>query len=253
MTHVPYNVTKEELDLLKAWPTSESKPAVFLTVPTVRDVGERELIDDLCALSYKGAGYSDAMARHRLMRNYPHEGSADDYAHFTDDPILTAEITNEFHGIDCIDLTAWLGQSLDSPFWTKLLNHIRPNGCCSYIFIAYTDRRDLVDELAQSIVSRCGVAVLRVSVMQPTCGALAAAFDAETDGAFSGHIDVVRDWLDNLLEGGKGPNYSYVSTVATMAMYARNTWSNQRTGLTALLELQTSLAPSTTKTHHIGF
>ena len=253
MTYVPYNITGEELELLKAWPTSESKPAVFLTVPAVRDVGERELIEDLCALAYEAAGYVDAPARHRLMRNYPHEGSAEDYAHFTDDPIIAAEVTNEFRGIDCIDLTAWLGQALDSPYWTKFLNHVRPSDYCDYILVAHTDRPELVDEIVQSIMSRCGIAVLRVAVLPPTRDALVAAFMKKSGSSVTGYDALVGDWIDCLLEEGKAPNYSYVSTVATMTTYACDTWASKREGLTALLEQQAQLAPSATKTHRIGF
>lgn len=253
MTHVPYNITDEDLELLRVWPTSEIKPAVFLTVPVVRDVGERELVDDLCALAYEAAGYADAPARHRLMRNYPHEGSAEDYAHFTDDPIIAAEITNEFHGVDCIDLTAWLGQDLDSPCWVKFLNHVRPNARRSYIFMTYTDRPELVDDLAQSILSRCGLAILRMAVMPPTQEALVEAFMAKTSSAITRYRPLVTNWIERLLEEDKILNYSYVSTAATMATYAYGAWTNKRKGLTDLLESQAQLAPCTTKIHRIGF
>ncbi len=253
MTRAPYNISKAERTLLRAWPTSADRPAIFLTVPPVRDVGEEELIRELCSLSYEASGFADSPERHRLSRIYPYEGLAADYARFVDEPLLTAEIGNEFRGVDCIDLTGWLGKDLESPNWERLLEYIGSDSECDYVFIAYTDRHQLVDGLARSIVSRGGIPVLRVNAMPPSLETLATLFHEETGMLFDGELDVVWDWLQRLVLSQRVPNYAYVKTVASMARYACGTWADRRSGLAALLDQQAQLAPSAEKTRRIGF
>ncbi|MBR3225791.1 MAG: hypothetical protein IKF78_10785 [Atopobiaceae bacterium] len=64
--------------------------------------------------------------------------------------------------------------------------------------------------------------------MPPTREALAAAFSAKAGEAVAKYGALVLDWIDRLIEDGKVPNYSYVSTVATMANYAYGTWADKR-------------------------
>ena len=66
MEYASYSITKSDLQLLAAWPMSASKPALFLTVHSVRDVDERDLVRPVRPLSYKASGLTGASARHRL-------------------------------------------------------------------------------------------------------------------------------------------------------------------------------------------
>lgn len=96
-------------------------------IPSIRDVGEEDLIGELANRPYSESGFRGSPYRHFLLRNSPYGVSGEDYSRFVDDPIHIAEIVSGFAGVDCIDLTSWLGEDLGLPAWWRALRPRKNN------------------------------------------------------------------------------------------------------------------------------
>lgn len=214
-----YRILNEEGFAPTKWVQAKMCPAIFLVVPSVKHVGEKELTRDLARMVYESAGFSDSPSRHFMSRNYPHGGNPADYAHFYDDSIEAAAITNEFHGVDCIDLTSWVGKDLSSPHWHKLSDYIHEAESTDLVFMVCSDNTNLVDKLENSLVANSGVATLRVTLGQPSPEAIANWFIALTEGVFEKEIDSVVLWAKEQIACSRFVNYSIVSSMAMKTLY----------------------------------
>lgn len=114
---MPYNTSKEDARILGLRPETKPRPAIALTIPSIRCVGEEGLIGELANRCYSESGFRDSPHRHFMSRNYPYGGSNEDYSRFVDDSVHVAEIASGFTGADCIDSASWLGEDLGLPAW----------------------------------------------------------------------------------------------------------------------------------------
>ena len=248
-----YNTSKEDARILGLWPETNPRPALVLTIPSIRDVGEEDLIGELASRSYSESGFHDSPHRHFMSRNYPYGGSNEDYSRFVDDPVHVAEITSGFTGVDCIDLTSWLGEDLGLPAWERFLGHIRSWTDSSFLFKAYTDLPVKVDPLVKSIVSGCGIAVYRVDMAIPKPEQLLGEFNRMTSNRFVDSSGRVLAKISELIGMGRGVNYGFIDAIATMASYELEASSYDVYALDHLFDRRLKDAPFVGCSRTLGF
>ena len=230
MTQKAYNIGHDDMMALYGWADCGARPSLLVSAPSIKDVGEMELVRELADMAYDASGFKDSPARHFIARNFPYNGSPADYARFQDSPIEAAEISNCFAGVDCIDMTGWLGKE-----------HTGAN--------SPTD----IARLAASIRKDCGVALRHIGISYPDPKALSEAFGFAASRQVNFDPAEFEEWAAHLVEDGKALNYAYISSMATIASYECAHAGAQQSSFRELLERYSTHTPSVSKASRLGF
>lgn len=215
-----YNVSLEDSVSLSGWGDILPSPALFLSIPSARDVGERELMAELARKVYVSLGFRDSLSRHVLVRSFPCAGSKEEYLRFEDAPMRVAEISNVFSGTDFVDLSEWAGVAADEYVLGKLAAHVRSGtfeGRVSYVFFAYADSEHDTKKLSDYISSHTGLGILHVRLRYPTAHALATRLKRELKSMDDASLEPVESWIEKTQDlFGNAFNYSRVKALANM-------------------------------------
>ena len=215
-----YSISTEDQASMNAWMSEPVRPSVFVCAP-VRDVGEHELVRELAEASYRLQGFHDARRRHFISRRYPRALSDNSFARFCDQSFDVSEVSDGFRGVDCIDVSDWLGcRNLQQDMhWQRFVSYIRDHPETDFVFVAYGNSEDAL-RLAAIISSLSGNAVLNVQVDYPTPEMLANAFVAQDPGAFASHRESIAAQLSGELINSPRVNYSVIRAAAVTAAHS---------------------------------
>lgn len=253
MVQVSYNVDVEDGRKLAAWEASLPRPALFLALPPLKNIGEDELIYELATKSYRCNGFSDSFERHFMQRNFPYGGSPGDYEAFLDDARNIAEITDEFFGVDSIDLTDWASKPLGGAMWRRLIHYVRTHGETDFVFTARVDDPEKAEDLVRSIRSECGLAIEIITLHLPLPNALAEAFIECSGGRFAERQDILTEWFGALQKDGRSMNFTFAQTCAFAASYECARTGDERKAFKVLFDRYSSLTPQMEKSVNLGF
>ncbi|WP_455139896.1 hypothetical protein [Thermophilibacter sp.] len=215
-----YNISDKDWNLLSSWAEALDAPALFLRLPGHGDVGEDALIAELADMTYEknvsnGVHRADSRRRHFARRNFPYAGSPSDVERFRDELEGRAEVTNDFHGVDCIDLTGWVGADPSKGGWDALVHHVQAHPHVDFVFTARCSERRHADRLVSLISVSCGVPVEPISMLPPTPVMLAdSVFGGE--GAGPG-FDALVSWFEGLDTASLEISYALSRGVAAKA------------------------------------
>ncbi|HIR00859.1 MAG TPA: hypothetical protein IAA69_01060 [Candidatus Aveggerthella stercoripullorum] len=253
MTQKAYNIGHDDMMALYGWADCGARPSLLVSAPSIKDVGEMELVRELAEMAYDASGFKDSPARHFIARNFPYNGSPADYARFQDSPIEAAEISNCFAGVDCIDMTGWLGKEHTGANWEKLPQLVRSSPTSDYVFLAYSDSPTDIARLAASIRKDCGVALRHIGISYPDPKALSEAFGFAASRQVNFDPAEFEEWAARLVEDGKALNYAYISSMATIASYECAHSDALQSSFRELLERYSAHTPSVNKASRLGF
>lgn len=197
-----YNISDGDRDLLSLWKEALDAPALFIQLPRHGDVGEDALISELADATYEknvrnGVHRADSCRRHFAYRNFPYAGSPSDVERFRDELEDRAEVTNEFYGVDCIDLSGWVGMDSSKGGWDTLIHHIQLHPHVDFVFTVRCPERRHADRLASLISVSCGIPVETVALLPPTPEMLAESIFREEKVAAHGY-DALVTWFEGL-------------------------------------------------------
>lgn len=252
---LPYETSEKTLRSLDTWKRGDLRPDIFIIAPSIRDVGERELIRELARASYELQGFCDSPRRHFISRVFPVRGSETRYAQFIDEPFDASEITDGFFGVDMIDLTEWLGVDLTaaSTDWRRLTDYVLDHPETDFVFVAYTDDARLVDPLIRSIRETCAIAIEPVVLDHPSAGGLAASFFSQTSGEFDALEDYVEERIARLCKPGSRPNHSFIKSCALSCLHELAVSGDARSALETTFDRFETLSPLPVRAKIIGF
>lgn len=239
---------------IRTWRRSSVRPDLFVMAP-IREVGERELIEELAEASYEVQGFRDARRRHFVSRSFPFAGSESAYARFADQAFDVSEVTDGFYGVDNIDLTEWVGKSLryERSKWQRLLTHVSDHPETDFVFLAYTRKEDEVRKLMESISSNCGIAIALVRLDYPTVEGMARAFVAHNPELFEPHEEYVAERISSMRDMGWRLGYASVRSSALSAIYETSMGGDARSAIDAVFDRAVEVESSLRKPFRIGF
>lgn len=215
-----FNIADEDHTLLDNWCALIGAPALLLNVPEHGNVGEAELINHLASAVYDknvhcGLHRHDSRQRHFASRNFPYGGSESDYARFKDELEDSAEVTNEFYGIDHIDLTQWVGKDPSRGPWQTLVHHVQSHSTVDFVFSARCAKDAQALKLVDLLRSTCGVPVETVNLLAPTPTMLAGAVLGAME--MSPGFDCLDAWFADLGRTGVELNYVLAHSLSAKA------------------------------------
>lgn len=252
---LPYQTDKETYLSLEAWMIGDLRPDLFVVAPSIRDVGERELIRELAQASYSQQGFRDSPRRHFISRTFPRQGSEARYAQFVDEPFDVSEITDGFFGVDVIDLTEWLDANLAAEFttWRRLTDYVIDHPETDFVFIAYTDDAREADPLVRAIRETCAIGIEVVRLDYPSVESLTASFYSQCPGKYLGLEDYVRERISQLCAHGRRPNHSFIKSCALSSLHEYFQIEEGRLALDTTFDRFERLTPLPARTKIIGF
>lgn len=251
----PYNTSDETLRSLEVWKHGDLRPDLFVVAPSIRDVGENELIRELAQASYELQGFCDSKRRHFIARSFVRGGSEARYAQFVDEPFDASEITDGFYGVDVIDLTEWVGTTPanDMGDWRRLVDYVTDHPETDFVFLAYADDPKAIDPLVRAIRESCAIAVEVVELAHPTKEALARSFLGSCNGEYDEKVERILQGMDQLLARGSHPNHSFVKSCALSSLHELAIDGNAGEALDKTFARFEELTPLPARTHFIGF
>ncbi len=214
---VAYNLGPAgEIDL-EMWLEGPSARCLFVQLPVTRRIGEEEFLLDLARRRKERRGFRDAIGRHFVSRRFGVEGSALDAAAMFAQARVAAEVTDEFYGVDAIDLTEWVGMPKMGERWQAFVRHIQTSPHTDFVFLVRTCNDNNVADLASVITGTGYLIADTIKLYPPTGEMLAEAFvDAATEDLEDG-FDRAREMFDSLLASGAEPNYTLALDLAGRA------------------------------------
>lgn len=251
-----YSVPEESSLSIQAWMESEvMRPDIFIIAPEIKDVGEQQLIQDLARASYERQGLRDSRARHFLSRAFPFTDSEVAYARFLDEAFDTAEISDEFYGVDNIDLTAWMdiGPNQRPETWRQLTDYVLDHPETDFVFTCFTDDPHKADSIISSLRESCGIAVEVIELDYPDASMLAQAFDEQSDYLFAEDRDLVLAGINRMLSNNRRMNYSFIESCALSAVHMHAVLKDKRNALEKTMDRFANMTPQASRRHVIGF
>ena len=250
-------VTDEETQRsIDTWLNSASaRPDIFIVAPSIRDVGEQRLIEQLADASYRLGKYEDLRRRHFILRSFSSMGSEDYYARFLDETFATAEITDEFYGVDAIDLTQWLHKEFDqaqSP-WHYLIAHITAHPETDFVFIAYTDEPEEAMRIAGRITIDTGIGLQTIQLKSPNAHLLASEFLQQSEGEFSHHDAYIGEQFDALASRGMQMNYGFARSCALYALHQLSVYDDKDKALAKAFARYNEMSVIPNRARTVGF
>lgn len=251
-----YVVSNHTRQLIESWKqTGDARPEVFIVAPSIRDVGEQQLIGELTDASYALGRHHDVRRRHFLSRIFPINAAAEVYGDFLDAPFLTAEITDGFFGVDNIDLTQWLGKDIadHSAEWQILLAHINAHPETDFVFCAFTDKEEQAEALIAQIIQDTGVAIDTVSLSYPGPEELTDEFIATSGREFLDQKTAILSQFQTLSRNKKRMNYAFARSCALYALRLLALSDDKDGALAEAFQRYETLEPTIKRTRTIGF
>ena len=213
-------VSKQDCEKLRVWADITDGPALLIQLPQHGDIGEDALIAKLAASVYEknvrnGIHRADSHRRHFAHRNFPYAGSPSDVERFRDELEDSAEITNEFYGVDCIDLTGWVGADPSKGGWDTLVHHVQAHPHVDFVFTARCSEKRLADRLAKLLSVSSGIPVEVIALLPPKPVMLTEViFRGEGTGP---GFDVFVSWFENLDASSLEVSYAISRGIASKA------------------------------------
>ena len=234
MTHA-YSVSIEDQASIDTWMSEHLRPSILIHAPA-RDMGERELVEELLEASYRLQGFRDARRRHFLSRRFPQSLSDTALARFCDQAFDVSEVSDGFRGVDLIDISDWLGcrHPQEVAQWQRLASYIQDHPETDFVFLAYGDAAAVAD-LGFNLSSSSGNAVLSIRLAHPSPEQLADVFVSQSPKAFEPHRDRIVALLSALIADGRHVTYSAIRAAAVTAAHSASlmpdTWQAIRAAL----------------------
>ncbi len=215
-----YSVSTDDQASIAAWTEEYIRPSILINAPT-RDIGEHELVRELTDASYQLQGFRDARRRHFISRRFPQLLSEIALMRFLDQAFDAAEISDGFHGVDCIDLSDWLDCRFpqENEVWQKFISYVQSHPETDFVFLAYGDHA-AANRLATSISSSTGNAVLPVELSYPSPEQLTDAFVAQNPDAFTAYRDDIASQLTARASSGRHTSYAAIRAAAAAATHS---------------------------------
>ena len=215
-----FNISKEDAERIDTWSSIVSAPALFLHIPEHGNVGESELVAYLAGRVYEknvglGMHRRDSRQRHFASRNFPYGGGEADYIRFRDELEDSAEVSNDFYGIDNVDLTTWVGKDPSKGCWDALVHHVQEHPTVDFVFSARSAEDGQASKLADLVRTTCGVPVEEVALLPPTPEMLARSTFADAESA-PGYDRLVA-WYRDLGDAGVELNYALARSLSAKA------------------------------------
>lgn len=250
-----YTVDERTRASLDTWMRNEStRPDILIIAPTIRDVGEQQLVAELADAVYQLGGFRDLRRRHVMSRNFPALGTDLDYQRFLDQAFEVSEITDEFFGVDSIDLSSWIDADEESDdTWRILVSHISSHPETDFVFRVYTDSRDRAMALARRILQDTGIALETVELSLPTAEQLAGEFLAHGKGEFNELESDILARFVSLREENKAMNYGFARSIAAYALHLLSLSDEKRDVVEDAFEHYRQLTAVSTRNRPVGF
>ena len=251
-----YVADEDTMRSLDAWMISQyARPDIFVVAPPVRDVGEQQLIEELAQASYRLSGRHDAKRRHFLERPFLSHAPLEEYQRFLDEAFATSEITDEFYGVDNIDLTSWVGEDIGllAEAWAYLVTHVNAHPETDFVFCVYTDEVEAARNIARRIVCDTGLALEWVELSYPGASSLAEAFHEASLGEFTELADRVLCWFESRGEHDGRMNYGFARSCAGYALHRLSISDDRQLALDEAFERYQNLPSPVVKARPYGF
>lgn len=250
----PYCTSPDALNALTVWKSSAIRPCVMVIAPAY-DVGEADLIDELADALYHLRGFRDERRRHYITKRLPRTLSEVAMARFVDQAFDASEIRDGFIGVDCIDLSEWVGHQLlcGNASWERFASYVRDHRESDFVFLTYAQDPRLARNLAAEISMACGTTVLPIELEYPSVDRLTKAFverDPKRFGACSESIEVC---LAEARDSGFRINYMTVRALAEVASHEMAMGHDARRAVNAAMGGALRISPRVKKQFVIGF
>lgn len=215
-----YNASTKDLRLLETWMESSGAPALFLSIPGHGSVGENALVEEIAEAVYRrnvacGIHREDSRSRHFASRSFPYSCSPSDMSRFRDELDERSEVTDEFFGVDHIDLTAWAGRSAARDEWEALVQHVQSHPGATFVFSARCPNQQAV-KLANHVRLTCRIPVEIVRLLPPTKELLVAETLGERTTGPVG--DRLSAWFESMSSSEFELSYTVSHTLTAKAL-----------------------------------
>lgn len=259
------NISKKDKELAFAWATagSPNSAVLFLATDKYGDCGENELIATLANLVYEtnlslGKHAADSFARHFVKHSFhPYMGSLTQ-GNFLDSLDEAAAISNEFFGVELIELNNIALNEFDDEFTEGdliegvLAQHIVSNPTANHIFLCKEESLKLCKELSIELALYTHIPFLFVEVKPPTIEQIYNYFTHLVKAAPSHAAEnLLKESLERSVKNGSPQNYSIARELAAKLLLS-NVNLNKSTSVREFLDEHTWSSAHTTK-KIIGF
>lgn len=215
-----YNASAEDLKLLKTWMESHGAPALFLSIPGHGNVGEQALVREIAEAVYSrnvacGIHREDSRSRHFASRSFPYSCSPSDLSRFRDELDERSEVTDDFFGVDHIDLTAWVGRGAARDEWEELVQHVQSHPHATFVFTARCYNPQAI-KLANHVSLTCSIPIETLRLLPPTQELLAA--ETLGRGGAGPAVDCLSTWFGSMSSSVFELSYTVSHTLAAKAL-----------------------------------
>ena len=207
MNEATFNIGPGGEMTLDAWLRGGSPHALVVQLPAIRGVGEDEFLLYVAEARRKCCGYKDSLRRHFISRRFGIDGTPSDADALLCEASLVAEITDEFYGVDAIDLTEWLHAPMSGERWHSLVRHIQSSPHTDFVLLARSSFENDVDKLARVIGGMGCMPVEQIRLYPPSGEMLASRMAAEASGSIDGATGLASSLFVAMQEVGSIPNY----------------------------------------------
>ena len=205
---------------LDMWLEGPSPRCLVVQLPTTHCVGEEEFLLYVATKRHEVRGFKDALNRHFISRRFGAFEAAGDVDAFFDEARRAAEITDQFYGVDAIDMTEWLSVPMKGERWHGLARYIQTSLYTDFVFIVRTDLESEVERLAHAITGMGYLIAECIQLYPPTGDMLAGFMAKEAGGCLDGTVEQARGLFEGMRQSGFVPNYTLARDLAHRAKSA---------------------------------
>ena len=247
-----FEVSAQHQRIIDSWGEITPRTPLFITTSAACSCGEDDLLDLLAKRSYDLGGFEDSPKRHYIRHTFPFAATQNVYDQFLDKSRKAAQISDAFYGVEVIDVSTWVGQTVSTtqePF-TLLLQHFRSHEETDFVIIAASDSEKDLSQLYLAVRMASNLPMERIDVLLPSTQRLTRTFfDTQPANGFA--KNAVEQWFDSLKQNGKRPNLDFARSCGHLA---RGRGLNQagEESLTPFLDACAQFAPPQ-NTRIIGF
>lgn len=201
-----YNIGPSGELTLDAWLVGPTPQCLVVSLPTTRAIGEDEFLLDLARYRCAERGFKDSLSRHFISRRFGVEGSPQEAEAFLDQARIAAEITDDFLGVDALDLTDWLSVRMAGERWHSFIRYMQTSPGTDFVLLVRTKSKERVEAVARTI-AQSGCLMADVIELYAPTGKMLAQSMTKHAALPPTSLEAAASAFESMRALGMEPNY----------------------------------------------
>ena len=212
-TPAAYNIGPISAMTLDAWLEGPSPQCLVVRLPATRAIGEDDFLLDVARRRCGQRGFKDSLGRHFISRRFSASGSSQEAEAFLDQARAAAEITDDFMGLDALDMTEWLAVRMAGERWQAFIRYLQTSPATDFVLLARTTSEERIEALVRT-VSQGGCLMTDVVELYAPTGQMLAQYMTRCAALPAGLAEKAADAFESLRAQGAEPNYVLARDIA---------------------------------------